>query len=625
MTSFPQVPGAPAVYLFREETTDDSLGAFNIYVRLKVLTESGLSYADVEVPYQTGHFTYMADSISGRTIHADGTVVPLMAKPYDKLIEKTGGTKRMAKVFTMPAAEVGSILEYRFKLHLDDDNYSAPSWYIQSKLFTLKAHYQWRPTAERLLLRGEREVSNSVAWMPILPPHADFKQTVVPAAGIVPEQNVFDLNVTDVPPAPDEEYMPPMESFTFRMIFFYSTLASKQDFWKSEGKYWSTMRDRFIGHDAGLKSAVQQMTSAGDSDEQRLRKIYGAVMELENTDFSRERTTAEERAGGLREIKTASDVWVRRRGSSDQITDLFLAMARAAGMKAYVMGVVNRNRSVFNPGLRNIGQLDDHLAIVEVGGQERYFDPGERYCEFGHLAWKHTSAVGIRQTAKETAIVETPGEPFKSSIQRRVANLNLDEQGGVTGKIDVAWTGDYALHWRQGALLGDSESLKKDLREWLQKSLPAGLDIRVTGVDHVADYENPLTAHYEVTGPAGNLTGKRIILLGDLFQTNARPTFSEKTRTTPVYFHYAASVQDAVRVNFPAGLALESLPQSGQFSYKNIAGYSFAAESTPTSFTVRRNLTVGDILFLPNEFPELLSFYTQLETRDKEPVVLTRK
>ena len=44
MTSQPQVPGAAAVYLYREETTDDKLHMFSIYVRLKVLTEKGKEF-----------------------------------------------------------------------------------------------------------------------------------------------------------------------------------------------------------------------------------------------------------------------------------------------------------------------------------------------------------------------------------------------------------------------------------------------------------------------------------------------------------------------------------------------------------------------------------------------------
>src|ERR1700750_3115575 len=49
MTSQPEVPGAPAVYLFREETTDDKLHTFSIYVRLKVLTERGKEFSNVEL------------------------------------------------------------------------------------------------------------------------------------------------------------------------------------------------------------------------------------------------------------------------------------------------------------------------------------------------------------------------------------------------------------------------------------------------------------------------------------------------------------------------------------------------------------------------------------------------
>jgi hypothetical protein len=54
MTAQPEVPGAPAVYLFREETTDDKLHMFSIYTRLKVLTERGKEYSNVELSYARG-------------------------------------------------------------------------------------------------------------------------------------------------------------------------------------------------------------------------------------------------------------------------------------------------------------------------------------------------------------------------------------------------------------------------------------------------------------------------------------------------------------------------------------------------------------------------------------------
>src|SRR5271168_4344335 len=78
MTSQPEVPGAPAVYLFREETTDDKLHMFSIYTRLKVLTERGTEYSNVELGYARGSngSGFTVEDVQGRTIHPDGTIIP---------------------------------------------------------------------------------------------------------------------------------------------------------------------------------------------------------------------------------------------------------------------------------------------------------------------------------------------------------------------------------------------------------------------------------------------------------------------------------------------------------------------------------------------------------------------
>ena len=132
MTSQPEVPGAAAVYLFKEEITDDSLHMWSKYARIKVLTEAGKDYANVELKSYNSSENggYTVNGIAGRTIHPDGTIIPFTGKPFDKLIEKGQGYKEMAKVFTLPDVEVGSIIEYRYELRYDDQWFFAPSWYV---------------------------------------------------------------------------------------------------------------------------------------------------------------------------------------------------------------------------------------------------------------------------------------------------------------------------------------------------------------------------------------------------------------------------------------------------------------------------------------------------------------
>jgi transglutaminase-like putative cysteine protease len=627
MTSQPEVPGAPAVYLFREEITDDRLHMWSKYVRLKVLSEAGKEYANVELTQysSSGHGGYTVNGIAGRTIHPDGTIIPFTGKPMEKLVEKTQGFKEMAKVFTLPDVAVGSIIEYRYQLRYDDNYFFSPDWFVQSELYTRKAHYLWRPTDQQLVSKGEKgeQLTSSIAWTPILPKEFSVKaSTTANTSATGNQQKVLELNVHDVSPAPHEEYMPPIGSLSYRVLFYYSPYRSTEEYWKNEGKGWAKTQDKFIGPDKKVKEAVNDLVAPGDTADQKLRKIYAAVMKLDNTAYSRDRSASEDKALGLGEPKSTDDIWERKRGSDNQMAQLFVAMARAAGMKAYVMTVTNRDRNMFVPGYLSLSQLDDTIAIVVIDGKEEFFDPGQRYCSYGHLAWKHTMASGLRQTDGGSEISSTPGEPYTASRIQRVANLNLDEHGEVTGTVKMTWIGDPALSWRHTYLKGDMEGLKRDLRSSVERLMPSGMDVQVSGIENIENYEQPLIVEYVVKGPIASSTGKRLLVPADIFEVNAKPTFLHEKREEPIFFNYAHMVQDAVRVNYPASLAVESEPVSESFPMQKRAVYMLKTENTPTSFTVRREFDLGTIGFKQEDYPDLRAFYRKLETKDQEPVVL---
>jgi hypothetical protein len=139
MTSLPGYPGAAAVVLNREEATKDDLHGVFHYERIKILNKDGEKYANVTLPFvsvaqnsysNTGDDKTLED-ITGRTIHADGTIIPFTGKPYLKVLEKGQDVKVQERVFTLPDVEVGSIIEYRYATRIADNIYEAPDWYIQ--------------------------------------------------------------------------------------------------------------------------------------------------------------------------------------------------------------------------------------------------------------------------------------------------------------------------------------------------------------------------------------------------------------------------------------------------------------------------------------------------------------
>ena len=112
----PGNPGAPAIQLYYFQDIDDSAAnneSERVYRRIKILTEKGNKYADVEIVVPPGCHV---QEVKARTIHPDGKTIDFTGKPFDKVLVKGNGFKFMGKAFTLPEVTPGSIVEYRYKL-----------------------------------------------------------------------------------------------------------------------------------------------------------------------------------------------------------------------------------------------------------------------------------------------------------------------------------------------------------------------------------------------------------------------------------------------------------------------------------------------------------------------------
>jgi hypothetical protein len=292
-------------------------------------------------------------------------------------------------------------------------------------------------------------------------------------------------------------------------------------------------------------------------------------------------------------------------------------------MKAYLVAVTNRDLNIFDKNYPSFSQFDDYLAIVNVDGKEQFFDPGSRYCPYGHLAWKHTLASGLRQNDGGSEIIAAPLDAYTYSRIQRMADLTIDHKGAVTGTIKMTFIGSPALFWRQRSLTGDAASLESELRTSVENLIPQGMEIKAASMGGVADYELPLTVKFEVGGVLGSSTGKRLLIPGDLFEANAKPSFPHEKRDIAVAFSYPHLVQDAVRIAFPTTLKVESTPLNDKTVFQTSAAYDMTTEYTPKSVIMRRNYALGEIFYAPKDYPNLRSFYSKMENKDQETIVLT--
>ena len=97
MTSEPAAPGAAAIILYRQVDRDDDRrsGHQDNYFRIKILTDAGRSYADVEIPF----FKDESDvtNLHARSIAPDGTITNYEGKIFEKTIVKARGLQLPGK------------------------------------------------------------------------------------------------------------------------------------------------------------------------------------------------------------------------------------------------------------------------------------------------------------------------------------------------------------------------------------------------------------------------------------------------------------------------------------------------------------------------------------------------
>ncbi len=608
MTSVPEAPGAPAIYLYRQvDRNDESRVASEYnYARIKVLTEEGRKYADVEIPFVREQGNII--NIRARTVRPDGTIANFEGKPFDKTIVKARGLKYLAKTFTLPDVQVGSIIEYHYMYDPQEGYVFNSSWILSEELFTLHGKFSLKPS---------KDFSLRWSWPVGLPP------------GTAPpkdDHGTIRLEAQKIPAFQVEDYMPPENELKYRVEFTYndsSNMETEPDkFWKKEGKRLDSSIESFVGKRKAMEQAAAQIVSEGDTPEVKLRKIYAKVQTLRNTSYEVEKTEQEKKREKEKDANNVEEVWKRGYGTGTQLTWLFLGLARAAGFEAYPVMASARSVYFFNPAIMNASQLDTNVVLVKLNGKDVYCDPGTQFVPFRLLPWAETAVQGLRLDKDGGTWVKT--ELPESSVSRieRKADLKLDDTGSLEGKLAITFTGLEALSRRQEERHVDEADRKKFLEDQVREYIPVGVDVELTNKPDWGSSSEKLVAEYDLKVPGWvSGAGKRALLPVALFGATEKRVFELSNRVHPIYFEFPFQKIDDVTIELPLGWQVSSVPPVKNQDSKAIV-YTLKVDNDKGTLHLNRTLNVEVLLLDAKVYPTLRAFFQIVRAGDEQQVVL---
>ncbi|HEY6352827.1 MAG TPA: DUF3857 domain-containing protein [Candidatus Angelobacter sp.] len=608
----PGDPGAAAIQLYYANYIDDSTQTEFEYRRIKILTEKGKKWADVEIPVRTG---LSIKDLKARTIKPDGSIVDFSGKPFEKTILKGHGIKLLVKAFALPDVGVGSIVECKYKQVYESD-FTSDNWVIQHNLFTVKEEFTFKPYDGGLRGRYFYEQGARLAWV--------GRSITKEQQPRMEKNNNAQLELHNVPGFEPEEHMPPEKNYQAAVHFFYINpeIKTTDGYWEFVGKRWYELFERFIGDHKETKQAAMEAIGNESDPEKKLRKLYVRAQQIRNLSYERERSEEERQKEKLKANEGVAEIIKRGYGDKWDVVLAFVGMARAAGFDASVLVVSNREEEFFSKEVLSTRQLDSLIADVKVNGKDVYLDPGTKFCPFWLVRWMSTSTQALKPDKKTPTFISIPAGMVDKAITRRSVNATVDAEGSLKADLVIKFEGTEALERRLAAAQTDEAGRKKEMEDEVKSWLSDTAVVKMLDAQGWEETNEPLSLHFsiEVAGYASS-AGKRLVVPSYLFRVKQKDAFAHADRKYPVYFPYAFSEIDSINIAFPADRTMESAPQNQD------AGLPFASYRNVTTvqgnhLVTQRVLELNGIYFPVTKYSDVKAFFNKVQAGDEQQAVL---
>ncbi|MGA2979499.1 MAG: DUF3857 domain-containing protein [Terriglobales bacterium] len=615
MTSEPKAPGAPAIILFREVDRDDG-GTANtvsgitltahedIYLRIKILTEEGRKYADIEIPYWKDAIGIT--KLHARTIKPDGSIVDFDGKVFDKTIVKALGVRYLAKTFTLSDVAVGGIIEYFYTIDFSARYAVESHWILTDELFTKSAKFSLKPrTGSFFHLRVQWNLP--AGMQPVIAPNHDVH-----------------LEARDIAAFHVEDFMPPENELKARVDFIYTNSyeSDPDKYWKQFGKQCNDWFESFIGKPKVMEQAVAQIVSSSDSPEVKLEKIYARVQQLRNLTYEAAKTEQEKQRSKEKSPNNVEEVWKWQRGSAVDLTWLFAGLARAAGIETYGAWVSDRSNYFFDPKTMDGNRLNSNVALVKVNAKDVYFDPGSAFVPFGMLPWSETGVSGYKLDNDGGVWIKTTLPDSSQSRIERKAELKLTDEGDLEGKLKATFTGLEASHRRVEERFADDAARKKFLEDEVKGWIPSTSEVELTNQPDWKSSSPAMVAEFTLKVPGWvSGAGRRALLPVGLFGATEKHLFDHAERVHPIYFAFPFQRVDDVTIELPLGWQILNVP-APQKNDGHVVVYTSKAEINKGTLELHRVLNVDIMIMEAQYYPALRDFFQVVRTADEQQVML---
>lgn len=619
MSVYPEDTSAVAVVLHEscrvwyDVATDDFVLKTSHTVRIKILKTSGLSYADVNLPFYVTSGSRKSEriyGISGFTHNiADGKIQRTKLLKDYIFEEKTSENMRRMKI-AFQNVQAGSVIELKYEK--SSPYYSYIDDYIfQSSIPVIYSTYT--AIIPEYFSFGKRTAGYE---------YIDFSEKQVNVSFMINGQRLscsgseMTFTAKNLPVLKDDNYVWNKNDFTSKIMFDLRSFQIVGVTYKNFSVTWQDidkqlMEDERFGKQFRFSNLMkEEMAKAIDvsmTPEQKINAVLNLV---------KAKVQWDER--NVLYIDNVRKALKEGKGSSAEMNALLICLLRDAGFEAYPVVMSLRSRGRIFSAFPTQKSLNYFLTGVDIDGKSVYMDASDKYGA--------VNVIPMNCMVQEARCVLDEGKPSRwvdlHDIGRNGTLKNItakfNEEGKLSGTVSETYSG---IPYVRYCTLTDKQKSADDYRETLETKL----NISISDLEQGKPQGASVSEKYSFENNNIVLGDDYIYLDALIFPYIDENPFKAESRKLPVEFPYPYDYVMTTTIELPEGYEVEEIPVAERITLGDRQiNFNFAARQQDRILQVTQRITLRETVYPVQQYEHVRDFWAHIADKNTAQLVLKR-
>ncbi|HCO66592.1 MAG TPA: DUF3857 domain-containing protein [Dysgonomonas sp.] len=619
MTEYENDPEAEAVVIyelgdnrFRVEEGDGFMLHMEKRVKIKILKQEGIKYADIEIPYfvENNRSQERIENVSAVTYNLENGELTKTVFDKKNMFEEKVRNDLYVKKIALADVREGSVIEYRYTI-VSPFYFQMRAWEFQKKIPVIhsRLHYRAIPYYEYTYIAkgGIREFH-------------EFETKVLSEeiryGRLAYKEMLYEFGMKNLPAFRDEEFITSEKDYMIALAFQMSKITFPAGGSRQYLSTWPDMCDDLLKDDDfgkymrnAEKEAKKILPALNLSQKSPLEQAIGITTYVKNmykwNGFY----------GKYASMKH-SDFMKQKSGNAADVNLFLTAMLKAAGLDAEPVVLSTRSNGLIRKSYPFMQFLNYVIAEIIIDGQSHFIDATEPMLYFDEIPAHCSNVEGLRVKPKSEEWVFINQKALSETVKYFFIAPDPEQQV-MNVDIEYAAGGNSAFNFRK-TYKGDTGNLADYLRK--NNNIT---EVKEMTVVNYEELDKPFEFYFGTTMGL-EASDDKIFIQPFCNIAISRNPFRQEKRTLPIDLINIRGEKYESEIEIPKGYKIEYTPKEMNHDSRVMSIY-YKTEQKDGKVVVKAGYRLKDNLYDAKDYLRLKYSFNELIKQFSEMIIFVRE